>query len=293
MSPDIKIRRGVAAQAPPPYPARSCVTTPRTTNSRVRCWQQHAERRGFSIGADAASRFDAGSRTAARDIQARFGLTTLAVAGETLDGQVGQRTWQATVSWPPLPATVTVGVFADQIAEDVDIATNEMIADATGVNRVFVQAHNRGNSLIVIAAMNALLLVCLSDAAGTVPDLPNGYAARVRNLDTTGWLAPTPWRFADPASPFRLNAGGVTQRQPEVFDWNVDFGALGYSAGDHVLLLGLISATSTVVGASDNTLTAAERVVQTLVEGTGVNAGEPKVAARLVRLDAVTVIAPP
>ena len=82
----------------------------------------------------------------------------------------------------------------------------------------------------------------------------------------------------------------LNQRRPAILTWTVDFAALGLAAGSFALLVALVSATSIDVGATDNTLQATERTVRTLIEGARANAGETKVVARLVRLDAVAAI---
>ena len=292
MSPDIRIRRGIASQVIPPFRTALRFSTPRQTGAAVTCWQAHATRRGFSLGADVTGTFGAGSRTAARAVQSRFGLTTL-VGGTSnfVDGIVGRRTWLATTSWPALPTPMTAYAFEDLIGEDIDATTDEMIADATGVNQIFLQVHNRGSRAVSPGNLRALLLVTGSDSAANVANLPNGYGARLRNADTTAWLSATAWRFADPANIYAVNPLELNQRQPALLSWNVNFAALGFNPGDHVLVLALVHAT-TPVGDSDNTYTNALLTVRGIIEGAVVAPGETKAAARLVRLDPVVVIPP-
>lgn len=293
MSPDIKVRRtATAAQAPPAYPGTTLqFQTPRLTGANVTRWQAHAQRRGFSTAPDVGGTFDAGSRQAARDIQSRYGLTAWngALASDVIDGVVGQRTWAAATSYPPLPVPVTPGVFADQLGEDFDQTTDLIIGDADA-NDVFVQVHDRGDIPILAGQLRVLLLVAASDPAGAVPQLPADYAAKIRANDANpNWLTASGWQFAD-AGVYRTNVVELNQRQPVVVSWTVDFTALGFAAGDHVMLVALASATSAAVGAADNQIRSVERNLQTLVEGAGAAAGEVKVAARLVRLDAVAAI---
>jgi hypothetical protein len=252
-------------------------------------------RRGFSLGADVAGTFDAGTRQAVRNAQSRYGLGQLVAGGNAiLDGIVGPRTWAAVTSYPILPVDpLNAGVFTDGLGEDTDLATDVMIADAVGANQVFVQIHNRGHLPIAAGDLRVALLVAASDAAGNAPLLPADYAARIRAADTGPWLGASGWRFVDAAVVYRSNILELNDRRPAVVTWPADFGALGFAAGSHVLLVALSSATSPIVGASDNTLQSAERNVRTLVEGAGVNAGEAKAMARVVRLDPVVVIPPP
>ena len=289
MSPDIKVRRtGTAAQAPPAYPGAPVrFATPRQVGPNVVRWQAHIQRRGFGIGADPAGTFDVGSRQAARDVQSRYGLTDWDGFRQAIDGLVGPRTWAASTSYRALPNPVTPAVFADGLDEDVVLATDLMIADH-GPNQVFVQVHNRGHLPIAAGDLRVALLVCASDAVGTAPLLPADYATRIRNADTTAWLGASGWLFGQ-AGVYQTNALELNQRQPSVLSWTVDFAALGLAAGSNALLLALASATSGIAGATDNTLTAADRTVRTLIEGAAA-AGETKAVARLVRLDAVAVI---
>ncbi len=284
MSPDIKVRRtGTAAQPAPAYPGTTLrVRTPRDTGANVTRWQAHVQRRGFTIGADAPGTFDAGSRQAARDLQSRYGLVDWDGARFAIDGIVGPRTWAATTTYPALPVPMTPTAFAELIGEDTDLATDVMIADH-GPNQVFLQVQNRGHIAVPAGGLITTLLVAGSTAAGVVPQLPVGYAGRVTTQDTTAWLAGSGWQFAD-ATRYRSNVLALDQRQPAILTWSVDFATLGFAAGTFVMLLALTS------GPAPSTLTSAERTVQTLVEGAGAGAGNPRVAARLVRLDAVAAI---
>jgi hypothetical protein len=292
MSSDIKVRRSatIAVQAPPAYPGTQLrFLAVKMTGANVTRWQAHVQRRGFSIGADPVGRFDAGSRQAARDTQARYGLVQWNGTQMAFDGIVGPRTWAATTSYPALPTPMTAGAFVDLVGEDFDQATDLMIGDA-GANRVVVQVHDRGHLPIAAGDLRAVLLVAPSDAVGTAPQLPADYATRLRNGDATAWLGASGWLFAAPANRYRTNDLELNQRRPTILSWDVDFAALGMAAGSFALLAVLVTATSAVVGATDNTLQSTERNIRTLIEGAGANAGEPKAAARLVRLDAVAAI---
>ena len=197
MSSDIKVRRtGTAAQVPPAYPgAQLRFTTPRTTGANVTRWQAHVQRRGFTIGADPVGRFDVGSRQAARDAQSRYGLVAWDGTRMNVDGIVGPRSWAATTSYPAVPTPMTAAGFVDLAGEDIDQATDVMIADA-GPNQVFVQVHNRGHLPIAAGNLRGVLLVAASDNVGTVNQLPAGYAARLRGADATAWLGASGWLFA-------------------------------------------------------------------------------------------------
>jgi hypothetical protein len=292
MSPDIKVRRtGTAAQAPPAYPGAVLrFRTPvRDTGPNVTRWQAHVQRRGFSIGADVVGTFDVGSRQAARDMQSRYGLTAWDGFRRSIDGAIGPRSWAATTSYPALPVPMTMTGFAELIGEDVDQATDVMIADH-GANDVFLQVHNRGHLDINATRLTAILLVAASNAAGAVPQLPVDYATHIRAQDTAAaWLAGSGWQFAD-AGVYRNNPLEINQRRPATPSWMVDFNALGFAPGDFAMLVALVSGPAPSAGESDNQLRSVERNVQTLIEGAGPAAGETKAAARLVRIDAVVAI---
>jgi hypothetical protein len=165
-----------------------------------------------------------------------------------------------------------------------------MIADATGVNRVFLQLHSRGAGTVPTASVHALLLVA-PFAGGVVGNLPADFAARTQARDATaGWLAGTAWLFADPATPYRSPVVALTAREPQIVEWAVDFAALGFAPAAEVILLALVG--SSVAGEA---LASAVVDVQRLIEGplAPATAGVTKAAARRVRLDAVAVIPPP
>jgi peptidoglycan hydrolase-like protein with peptidoglycan-binding domain len=277
-SPDLKVRRGIDAQPDPGYPGRSLrLREPHMKGADVRRWQRHAARRGFTLADDGD--FGGISDIAARGLQRRYALTVWN-GGEVTDGIVGRQTWAATTSYPPLPGVLDHRAFVQDIREDVDDVTRIQIADATGVNRVFLQLHSRGKTTVDAADLRALLLVAGMNPQGAAPNLPAGWAARVAAGDGSAW--PAPWRFVDAANPFRQPAQALTAREPQIVEWRVNFADLGFAAGDTVCLLAFVT---TDPGAPVPDVIDSTRVqVQGLVEN------ERRVAARRVRLDAVTAI---
>lgn len=277
-SPDIRVRRGIAAQPAPPYVGPAIrLRSPRTSDARVRRLQRHLLRRGFNLGPFGADgTFGPTTDAAVREQQRRRRLVVWQ-GGPSVDGIVGRGTWDATVGYPALDLDgIDHRIFTDNVAEDHDDGTRIQITDATGTNRVFAQIHSRGARISVAPAALQALLVVAPFAA--MPQLPAGYGARVQAGDTSNWLGASGWRFADPASPYSRPTATLTAREPVIVEWNVDFSAIGLPAGTvDVIVLLLVSTTA-------EPLTEAERRPQQLVEGS------TRVAARRLRLDPVAVI---
>ena len=280
-SPDLKLRRGIEGQPAPAFPGRLRLQSPRMVSANVRRWQRHAIRRGLDLtpGNDDAE-FGPTSEAAARELQRRYGLVLWA-NGMLADGIVGEQSWTATVSYPPLPARIDHRAFVTDVREDYDEVTGVLIGDATGNNRVFLQLHNRGSRPVAAADARSLLLLARTVGPGNPPDLPAGWDARIRAADATAWTGAS-WVFADAGNPYRSPALPLTARDPQVVEWTVDFQASGFAAGDTVIMLAFL--TTVPASTTPDVLTNAEVRVRNLI------AAERRVAARRVRLDAVAVI---
>lgn len=153
---------------------------------------------------------------------------------------------------PPLGAQVDYLDFATHIGDLVD-AQNFEEGDATGVNRVFVEVHNR--SLTEIPGGQVSVLLLMTDATMTFPPLPSNWVANVDTPDPTGaWLAGSSWHFADAGMPYRVVNAPLNPRTPAVVEFTVDFSSLSLPAGhDHLCLAAFISAPADRVMATSQT----------------------------------------
>jgi hypothetical protein len=132
--------------------------------------------------------------------------------------------------------------FAVNIADYVDSGNTET-ADRTGVNRLFIQVHNRGRLPVPASQVRVLLLV--TDAAAGLPALPAGYTNRINTGDTTNWVAGSQWRFADPMSPYRSPVIDVDARNPGVVFYDFDFSTMALPAGhNHVCAAAFVTTTT-------------------------------------------------
>lgn len=149
---------------------------------------------------------------------------------------------------PPdfLDFTVNVGDYVD--------TTNIETADAGGVNRVFVELHNRALTPVPAAQVRVCLLV--TDAYAGLPPLPSDYAARINAGDTSAsWLTGTQWRFADPASPYRIASQALDVRVPQVVEFDVDFTSLSLPLGhDHVCAAAFVTSTMDPIASTETNL---------------------------------------
>lgn len=149
---------------------------------------------------------------------------------------------------PSLAGTPALGTppdfldFAVNIGDYVD-TSNAETADASGVNRIFVEVHNRSLTPVPAAQVRACLL--LTDAYAGLPPLPADYAARINAGDTSStWLAGSQWRFADSASPYRVPSQALDVRTPQVVEFNVDFTSLSLPLGhDHVCAAAFVTSS--------------------------------------------------
>lgn len=165
------------------------------------------------------------------------------------------------VSRPSLVAApaspVTFLDFAENIGDYVDSNNIETI-DRAGVNRVFVQVHNR--SLEAVVAGDARVLLLLTDAQAGLPPLPAGYANHIVNNHPAtrvapGWLAGSDWWPGDAATPYRTTSGPLDPRRPQIVEFNVDLAPLGLPAThEHVCSAAFVT---TISGADRLTATEA------------------------------------
>ncbi|MEP7384448.1 MAG: hypothetical protein ABI910_22435, partial [Gemmatimonadota bacterium] len=149
---------------------------------------------------------------------------------------------------PTLAAPPDMLDFAANIGDYVD-TSNAETADDAGMNRLFIQVHNR--ALTPLAGTDVRVLLLLTDAAGGLPALPADYATRIINGDTTNWVSGTPWRFADAALPYRTLPGAVHARQSQVVYYDFDFSTMALPAGhNHVCAAAFV----TTISANDRLL---------------------------------------
>jgi hypothetical protein len=141
---------------------------------------------------------------------------------------------------PPLNTPVDYLDFAVNIGDYVDTTTQIETADQTGLDRIFVEVHNR--SLIPVPASQVNVLLLVADASAGLPSLPAGWTSHVNSLDTnSSWLG-TVWRFVDQSSPYRTLARDLDVRTPQVVEYQLDMSSLGLPAShDHVCLLAFVT----------------------------------------------------
>lgn len=145
--------------------------------------------------------------------------------------------------------------FAFNVGDYIDSTLHLETADSSGVDKIFVEVHNRGLTPLAAGQVRVCVLFTTVGAAG-LPPLPANYATYINNGDTaTNWVAGTQWHFADPNNPagrYRLTTGVLDVRTPQVVEFDLDLAAIGLSPGDHVCAAAFI----TTVGMQDR-LTAA------------------------------------
>ncbi|MDB5354914.1 MAG: hypothetical protein JWN24_1367 [Phycisphaerales bacterium] len=142
-----------------------------------------------------------------------------------------------TVSSPPdlLDFSANIGDYIDTS----DIET----ADEAGLNRIFIQVHNR--ALTPVAGTDVRVLLLLTDAAAGLPPLPADYATRIISGDTSNWLTGSSWRFADPMTPYRTLPGTIEARVSQVVYYDFDFSTMALPAGhNHVCAAALVTTIS-------------------------------------------------
>jgi hypothetical protein len=213
----------------------------------IRQWQQGVLDRGFQIAVDGT--YGPESDRVCRQFQARFGLR--------VDGIVGPITWPATFAYPRLvDATSALAVELGAV-DDIDAATGATRADSAGTNRIFVEVHSR--SIHPVAPADVIVTLLFADNAAGAPNLPNGYANRIRARDTSGWLAGSGWQFANPGAPYAPIPRPLSASAPQVVEYLVDFSTFAF-ASKSVLALALVSTPN-----ATDPLTSVESVPLTLV----------------------------
>ncbi|HLW54653.1 MAG TPA: hypothetical protein VKW06_17585 [Candidatus Angelobacter sp.] len=128
--------------------------------------------------------------------------------------------------------------FAFNIGDWIDSTAHVETADQSGMDRIFVEIHNRGYTPLAANSVRVCLL--LTTVAGAVPLLPAGYANSINTGDISNWVQGTPWVFADPTK-YKFNAGSLDVRTPQVVEFDVDFSQLGLPPGDHVCAAAFIT----------------------------------------------------
>jgi hypothetical protein len=132
--------------------------------------------------------------------------------------------------------------FSANIGDYIDTSHTET-ADDTGMNRIFIQVHNRALTSNVGADVRVLLL--LTDASAGLPALPPDYATRIINGDTSNWVSGTPWRFADPMTPYRTLPQAINARVSQVVYYDFDFSTMALPAGhNHVCAAAFVTTIS-------------------------------------------------
>jgi hypothetical protein len=250
-SPDIRVRRAVAAAPPPPFPGREMrlVRPTRMRGDDVRRWQQGVTDRGLALPSGVDGIFGRESDTVCRMFQLRFGLV--------VDGIVGPITWPATFAYPTLANATSALAVELGTPDDVDAATGATRADSSGSNRIFVEVHSRSVHPVDPSAVIVTLL--LADNTAGPPALPDGYANRVRNRDTTNWLAGSGWVFANPGAPYGPIPRPLSASAPQVVEYLVDFTTVAIASKD-ILALALVTTAN-----NDDPLTSVESAALTLV----------------------------
>jgi hypothetical protein len=147
---------------------------------------------------------------------------------------------------PPLAAQPGYLDFAFNIGDWIDSTTHIETADQSGMDRVFVEVHNRGLTPLPAGQVRICLLLTTVGAAG-LPPLPTNYATFINNGDITNWVAGSQWHFADPTMKYRVTTGVLDVRTPQVVEFDIDFSLVGLSPGDHVCAAAFI----TTVGGQD------------------------------------------
>ncbi|MGE5180730.1 MAG: hypothetical protein ACM31C_01645 [Acidobacteriota bacterium] len=153
---------------------------------------------------------------------------------------------------PALGSPVSYLDFATNIGDYVDSSVRVETADVSGLDRIFVEVHNRSLNAVPAAQVRVWLLV--ADASAGLPALPSGYAAQI-NAGTTGWLGSSGWHFVDPTTPYRTLPGDLDVRTPQVVEYQLDFSTLGLPAGhEHVCLAAFVTAAIDPITATDTNL---------------------------------------
>jgi Galactose oxidase, central domain len=109
-----------------------------------------------------------------------------------------------------------------------DLDLNASTLDATGINKILVEVHNRGWKTAPKDKVSACLLLAPADAG--VPALPADFATRIANRDRTNWLGSS-WKFANPALPYLTLSADLTARTPQVVSFDADLSGFPVTKG--------------------------------------------------------------
>jgi hypothetical protein len=154
---------------------------------------------------------------------------------------------------PPLSSPVSYDDFAVNIGDYIDPTLHIETADTSGMDRIFVEVHNR--SLTPVPAAQVRVLLLWADASMALPPLPAGYASHINGVDTTNWVAGSSWHFVDPSSPFRTPPRDLDVRTPQVVEYNLDFSTLGLPLTDtHVCLAAFVTAGTDQITSTNTNL---------------------------------------
>jgi hypothetical protein len=155
---------------------------------------------------------------------------------------------------PPLGTPVSYYDFAFNIGDYVDTTVHLETGHTSGVDRVFVEAHNCTLNRIPASQVQVLLLA--TDASAGLPPLPSGYAAQINALNANpSWLAGSQWQFVDPSSPYRALVRDLDVRTPQVVEYAFDFSAVPLPSGhDHVCLAAFVTAPQDPITATTTDL---------------------------------------
>lgn len=147
---------------------------------------------------------------------------------------------------PTLGAQADYLDFAFNIGDYIDSTSHAETVDKSGMDRVFVEVHNRG--LTPLPARQVRVCLLLTTVGAGLPPLPANYATFIQNGDiVNNWVSGSQWIFADPVMRYRLTPGVLDVRTPQVVEFPIDFSLLGLPPGDHVCAAAFI----TTVGLQD------------------------------------------
>ncbi|HEY1354338.1 MAG TPA: hypothetical protein VGF67_32415 [Ktedonobacteraceae bacterium] len=130
---------------------------------------------------------------------------------------------------PPLASPVDSLDFAVNIGDYIDSTQHIETADVSGLDRIFVEVHNRSLNALPAAQVRVLLLV--ADASAGLPALPCGYSVQINAGNTDPAWPGSSWHFVDPASPYRTLVRDLDMRTPQVVAYQFDYSTPGLVAG--------------------------------------------------------------
>ena len=148
---------------------------------------------------------------------------------------------------PALGSPVSYLDFAVNIGDYVDTTTHMETGDVSGIDKVYVEVHNR--SLNAVPAAQPRVLLLWADASLALPPLPTNWASHINAGDTgTSWIAGSNWNFVNTATPYQSLTRDLDVRTPQVVEFDLDFSTLGLAAGhDHVCLAAFVTTTGDTI----------------------------------------------